>query len=286
MVRSMPLSLNESQDLAALTATYTHTVQSIIDLGHSLRPGDTERATDCPGWTVHDQFAHIVSLEAWVQGESAPDMDVSGREHVATELDELVERFLESRRGRPLEELIEELEELAKTRISYLEAETTRADDAAIGPFGPTTLAGLMQNRIFDLWNHEQDIREAIERPGNLDSPGAAHMVRTIFATLPKIVARTAKVPAGHAVILDLTGPVVGRAGVRVEEHDGKPHGIPLFAGATEEHGDVVSTTITLSTQAATRRAAGRVATADTRYTVTGDEDIARRVLDALVIAP
>lgn len=282
----MPLSPSLSQDLTALTDTYAHTVQSIIDLGRSLRPGDTERATHCPGWTVHDQFAHIVSLEAWVQGEAPPEIDVSGREHVRTELDVLIERFLESRRGRPMEELIEELEDLAGTRIAHLEAETTTPDDPAIGPFGPTTLVGLMQNRVFDLWNHEQDIREAIERPGNLDSPGAAHMVRTLFAAFPRIVARTAQVPAGQAVILDLTGPLVGRAGVRVEDHDGKPHGIPLFAGATEHHEDVVTTTITLSTQAATRRAAGRVSTADTRYTVTGDEDIARRVLDALVIAP
>ena len=181
----MPLSPSLSQDLTALTSTYAHTVQSIIDLGRSLRPGDTERETDCPGWTVHDQFAHIVSMEAWVQGESAPEIDVSGREHVRTELDTLIERYLESRRERPLEELIEELEELAQTRLAHLEAETTSPDDPATGPFGPTTLVGLMQNRIFDLWNHEQDIREAIERPGNLDSPGAAHMVRTLFADFP-----------------------------------------------------------------------------------------------------
>ncbi len=286
MVRSMPLSPTLSQDLADLTATYAHTVRSIIDLGQSLRQGDTERATDCPGWTVHDQFAHIVSLEAWVQGEPVPDVDITGREHVRTELDALVEQYLESRRDRPTEELIEELDDLAQTRIAHLEADSTRPDDAAIGPFGPTTLVGLMQNRVFDLWNHEQDIREAIDRPGNLDSPGAAHMVRTLFAAFPRIVARTAKVPAGHAVILDLTGPVVGRAGVRVEEHDGKPHGIPLFAGATDEHEDVITTTITLSTQAATRRAAGRVPTGKTHHTVVGDEDIARRVLDSLVIAP
>ncbi|WP_162252795.1 maleylpyruvate isomerase family mycothiol-dependent enzyme [Knoellia sp. Soil729] len=282
----MPLSPSLSQDLPALTATYAHTVQSILDLGRSLRPGDTERETDCPGWTVHDQFAHIVSLEAWVQGESAPDVDVSGRAHVRTELDALVERYLESRRGRPVEELLEELEDLAATRIAHLQAETTSPDEPATGPFGPTTLVGLMQNRVFDLWNHEQDIREAIDRPGNLDSAGAAHMVRTLFAAFPRIVARTAGVPAGQAVILDLTGPLVGRAGVRVEEHDGKPHGIPLFAGAAEEHADVVTTTITLSTRAATRRGAGRVSTADTHYTVTGDDSIARRVLDALVIAP
>lgn len=282
----MSQNTTAAPDLTDLTAAYAHTVQAILDLGRSLREGDEERPTACPGWSVKDQFAHVVSLEAWVQGEAPPDIDVSDRPHVRNGLNAVVERFLESRRGRSLDELLEELDDLATTRLAHLEAESTSADDPALGPFGPTTLLGLMQSRVFDLWVHEQDIRGAIGRPGNLDSPGAAHTVRSLFAALPRAVARTAEVPPGHAVILDLTGPVVGRAGVRVEEHDGKPHGIPLFSGDTQEHSDVVTTTITLSTEAATRRAAGRVTTADTHFTVVGDDDIARRVLDAIVIAP
>lgn len=274
------------EDLAALTAAYAQTVQAISDLGHSLRPGDTGLETSCPGWSVLDQFAHVVSLEAWVQGEAPPDLDVSDRPHVTNGLGVMVERFVESRRGRSLEELLEELDSLATSRIQDLESETTSPDDPATGPLGPTTTHGLLQSRLFDLWVHEQDIREAIGRPGNLDTPAAAHTVRLIFQAFPRVVARTAEVPAGNAVILDLTGPVVGRVGARVEERDGKPHGIPLFTGEPQDHPDVATTTITLSTHAATRRAAGRVTTADTHYTVVGDEDIARRVLDALVIAP
>lgn len=273
-------------DLPELTAAYAHTVQAIVDLGHSLREGDEERETDCPGWNVHDQFAHVVSLEAWVQGESVPDVDVSGREHVRSGMGAVVEKFLESRRDRSLDELLEELDSLSRSWIAHLEADTTSPEDPAVGPLGPTTLLGLMQNRIFDLWVHEQDIRGALGRPGNLDSPGAALTVSSLFTAFPRVVARTAQVPPGHAVILDLTGPVVGRTGVRVEERDGKAHGIPLFSGGTDEHADVVTTTITLSTQAATRRAAGRVSTADTHYTVIGDDEIARRVLDALVMTP
>lgn len=274
------------EDLPALTAAYAQTIQSISDLGHSLRPGDVDRETACPGWTVLDQFAHVVSLEAWVQGEEAPEVDLSSRPDVKEGIGVIVERFLASRRGRSIEELLEELDFLAGSRVRHLEAETTSPEDPAVGPFGPTTLLGLTENRLFDLWVHEQDIREAIGRPGDLDSPAAAHVVRLLFDAFPRIVARTAQVPAGHAVILDLTGPVVGRAGARVEERDGKAHGIPLFTGEAEHHPDVVTTTLTMSTQAATRRAAGRVSTDDTHVTVHGDEEVARRVLDALVIAP
>lgn len=271
------------EGLDELTAAYAHTVQAISDLGHSLRPGDEERPSACPGWTVLDQFAHVVSLEAWVQGEAVPEVDVRAD---VQGINEVVERFLESRRGRSLAELLEELDGLVADQVHHLGADTTSPEEPRIGPFGPTTLLGLMESRVLDLWVHEQDIREAIGRPGNLDGPAAAHTVRLLFDALPRLVARRAGVPVGHAVILDLTGPVVGRAGVRVEERDGRPHGTPLFSGDPEHHVDVIRTTITMSTQAATRRCAGRVSTDDTHYVVHGDEDIARRVLDALVITP
>ena len=271
------------EGLDGLATAYAHTVQAISDLGHSLRPGDEERPTACPGWTVLDQFAHVVSLEAWVQGEAVPDLDP---DTPAEGINEVVERFLESRRGRSLAELLEELDGLVADQVHHLGADTTSPDEPRIGPFGPTTLLGLMRSRVLDLWVHEQDIREAIGRPGNLDGPAAAHTVGMLFDALPRLVARRAGVPAGHAVILDLTGPVVGRAGVRVEDRDGKPHGTPLFTGEAEHPVDLSTTTITMSTQAATRRCAGRVSTEDTHHVVHGDEDIARRVLDALVITP
>ncbi|MGC1208226.1 MAG: hypothetical protein WA880_09780, partial [Ornithinimicrobium sp.] len=49
---------------------------------------------------------------------------------------------------------------------------------------------------------------------------------------------------------------------------------------------DVVSTTIMMSTDALTRRAAGRRTTEESTYKVFGDEETARAVLDALVITP
>lgn len=281
------MSINPAapEGLDGLAAAYAHTVQAISDLGHSLRPGDEERPSACPGWTVLDQFAHVVSLEAWVQGEAVPDADLEDRPS-RERINAIVDRFLESRRGRSLAELLEELDGLVADQVRHLGADTTSPDEPRMGPFGPTTLLGLMESRVLDLWVHEQDIREAIGRPGNLDGPAATHTVRLLFDALPRIVARRAGVPVGHAVILDLTGPVVGRAGVRVEERDGKPHGTPLFTGEAEHRIDVSTTTITLSTQAATRRCAGRVSTDDTHHVVHGDDEIARRVLDALVITP
>ena len=109
-----------------------------------------------------------------------------------------------------------------------------------------------------------------------------------LFAALPRLVAKNAGIEPGNVVIIDVTGPVVGRAGVWVETGEGgKPRGIPLFSGIAHD-GDPedVFTTITLSTDALTRRAAGRGGLEDIHFTVQGDEDVARRVLEALPFTP
>lgn len=277
-------------DLEALTDAYAHTVQAIIDLAQALRPGDAELPTDCPGWTIWDQVAHVVGTESAVAGESIPEVDVSQYAHVRNDFGAYVERLIEVRRGRSMDELVEELQGRLSERLAAYRAPGLTVDSEVNGLFGPTPLGEMIGLRLFDIWCHEQDIREALDRPGNLDSGGAANAVARLFRGVPKIVARTAAIEPGNAVILDVTGPVVARTGVRVIEQDGKVLGQALFSGDTQDEAgadDLPETTsITLSTQALTRRGAGRRTTEDTRYTVTGDEDIARRVLDSFAQTP
>jgi hypothetical protein len=138
--------------------------------------------------------------------------------------------------------------------------------------------------RILDIWTHEQDIREALGRPGNLDAPGAAVFLDALCSAMPRLVAKNAGIAPGNVVIFDITGPVVGRTGVRVEMgENGKPLGTPLFTGTVHEHPeDAQVTSIILSTQAITRRAAGRGGLEDIYFTIQGDENVGRRVLEAL----
>ncbi len=282
----MPLHPPAPTEFPEVVDAWAHAVRSVIDLGRTLRPDDAGRPTDCPGWTVFDQVAHVASVEAMVAGDAVPDVDVSGHEHVHHDFAERIERFLESRRGRALEDVLDELEWRLDERLAVYRADDVDPDAEVMGPFGQTTLAGLVAVRTFDVWMHEQDIREAIGRPGGLDTPAAALSVARFLDALPVLVAKRAGVPPGNAVVLDLTGPVVGRAGARVEEQEGKPRGIPLFTGEPEEHPDVVTTSLTMSTAVAMRLAGGRRDPADLPVTVNGDEDVARRVLAALTVTP
>jgi len=273
-------------DLAELVEAYAQTTRNVIDLGRTMRAGDESLATDCPGWTVLDQVAHVASAEAMVAGEPEPDVDVSHHAHVRHPFGERMERYVESRRGRELAEVLDELEERLEEGLALYRSGMAWAETTMTGPFGPTTLGEMLGVRLFDIWVHEQDIREALGRPGGLDTPAAAHTIARLFAALPRIVARTAAIEPGNAVVLDLTGPTVGRAGARVEEHEGRAVGVPLFTGESEEHPDVVTTSLTMSTQVAGRLAGGRRAPDDVHVVVSGDDAVAQRVLAALTITP
>lgn len=273
-------------DFAGAVDAWAHTVQTVVDLGRTLRPDEHQHATDCPGWTVFDQVAHVASAEAAIAGDPVPDLDVSAHAHVRHEFGARMERLVESRRGRTLDDLLDELEWRLAERLGVYRAEGTTGEEEVVGPFGPTRLVDLVTVRTFDVWMHEQDLREALERPGGLDTPAAAVSVAWLFATLPRLVARDAGIGPGNAVVLDLTGPTVGRAGVRVEEHEGTARGIPLFTGEDVDHPDVVTTTLSMSTRVAMRLAGGRRAPEDLPVTVTGDDEVARSVLTALAITP
>ncbi len=282
----MPVHPPAPTDPAGLVDAWARTVRNVIDLGRTTRPGDAELPTDCPGWTVLDQVAHVAGAEALSAGEPTPDLDVSGHAHVRHDFGALMEKFVEARRGRSLEEVLDELEERLEERLAFFAHHEDWPALTVEGPFGPTTLLDLLAIRSVDVWVHEQDLREALGRPGGLDTAAACLAMTSLFDALPRLVARDAQVPPGHAVVVELTGPTTGRAGVRVEDRDGRARGVALFTGDSEEHPDVVTTSLTMSTQVAGRLLGGRRAPEDLHVVVHGDEDVARRVLTAMTLTP
>ncbi len=285
----MPQHPAPPTDLAGLVGAYEQTARAVIDLGQTLSARDFERATECPGWSVKDQFSHIAGLEGWLDGAKAPRLDLGELPHVKNEQGEFIELFVQERRSREGADIVGELEDILESRLAMLRDPEMTDDTAVRGPFGRTTATKMLTFRTIDIWVHEQDIRTATGRPGDLDTSAAAIFVAAVIKALPRIVAHDAKVPVGHAVILDVTGPVVARAGARVVlDADRKMWGEELFTG--ESHGEdtasapTETTSIVLSTDALTRRAAGRRSVADLVYAVTGDEDVAGDVLENLVV--
>jgi len=287
----MPMHPAPPHDLHGLVEAFAHTAQAVIDLGHSVTDAELRLPTECPGWTVQDQIAHVVGVEAFLEGHREPHIELPAYPHIKNELGKRVEYAVEARRGRSRDAVVAELEHVLAQRLSTLRSPGLTESSIIPGPFGPDAAATVAMIRALDVWTHEQDIRTAIGRPGNLDSPAAAVFTDAVLTELPKLVAKHAGIEPGRPVIIDVTGPVLARAGVRVEINgSGRPRGHAMFGGEhqlpreTHAHTGGPTTTITLSTDAFTRRAAGRRSVAETAYSVVGDESIARRVLQALVI--
>ena len=53
---------------------------------------------------------------------------------------------------------------------------------------------------------HEQDIRRALDMPGNLNSAPAVHSTDYLLESLPYVVGKRAKAPVGSVVRLEVTG--------------------------------------------------------------------------------
>jgi uncharacterized protein (TIGR03083 family) len=277
------------QGLADLTDAYEQTVRAVVTLGRGLAAGEEDLPTDCPGWTVGDQVRHVESIESALTGEPLPEVDVGHLAHVRHDFGARVERWLETRRGRPLSGVLDDLERVLARRTAHLRDPATSGDDPATGPFGPTTEVGLVGVRTFDIWVHEQDLREALGRPGGLDTAAAANAVGRVLASLPRVAAKQAALPVGTVVVVEVTGPVSAVAGVVVEDAgDGEGSTRARTLGGDElaaVRGDAV-TRVALSTRDLTRLAGGRRPADALAVEVTGDPEVASRLLAAYVVTP
>lgn len=302
----MPVQPAAPADVTELVAAYRQTMISFADVADGLREQDWDRPTSLPGWSARDVLAHVVHIEDYLSGsehpvggwvEPAEPVEVGTPEHVRNAFAVWNEEGVRARDDRSPAELVAELRGLVEVRsaIMYdadLDLDTpVRTVRGREGPFGDVT-----RLRIVDVWMHEQDLRDVVDRPGSLDSPGASQFMELVMDSLCHIVLHRVRPEPGTVVILESTGPVMARGGVRIgSDADGGPVAHELFTGHTtaddaepsvdDESADR-TTTISMSTYYLARRAAGRVATADTAYHVVGDEDLAVRVLDALTVTP
>ncbi|MGZ8734793.1 MAG: maleylpyruvate isomerase N-terminal domain-containing protein, partial [Acidimicrobiia bacterium] len=59
---------------------------SLADLGATLSQREWLTETECPGWTVQDNLAHIIGIEATILGRPNPDHEPAGGPHVKNDV--------------------------------------------------------------------------------------------------------------------------------------------------------------------------------------------------------
>lgn len=125
----------------------------MIAIGRSLSSDQAAmRVPACPGWTIKDVYAHQAGVVA--------DALAGRLDGVAT--DPWTARQVEERKDASLSDVLDEWESI-------------------VGPFEAFLETGAAPPQvIIDQWSHEQDLRAALDRPGNRDDERAKFCVEAL----------------------------------------------------------------------------------------------------------
>jgi uncharacterized protein (TIGR03083 family) len=212
-------SVDRAVDVDKVLPALDEQFDAIIGLAEGLAPADWERPTACPGWSVKDNVAHVIGTEAMLAGRSAPEVELGEVSHVRNDVGRFNEIWVESYRPAPVSAVLDDLRGIIAERRAALAA-MSRADfDAdAMTPAGPATYGRFMRIRVMDMWMHEQDIRDALGRPGHLAGRAAEQSLAEASGALGFVVGKRVAPPPGTTVRIELTGDLAGRIDIEVTD--------------------------------------------------------------------
>jgi len=247
-----------------------------------LTASEWNTPTECPGWTVHDNVSHMIGTERMLLGEQPePGADDAGdAAHVRNDIGRANERWIATYRGWDGAALLDEFRAVTGRRLDALRELTTADwDREGFTPEGPGPYRRFMEIRVFDCWYHDQDIREALVRPGYLDGPVADISIGRIPAkALGYVVGKKAGAPPGTTVVFEIAGPSPILAAIAVP-----PEGRAVLMDAPP---DSPTVRVALDRRTFARLAGGRWtgehARAHGTVRVTGDSALGDRVVDNL----
>jgi uncharacterized protein (TIGR03083 family) len=252
---------------------------SVDQLLSDLSAEDWERSTDCPGWTVKDQVSHLIGTESMLLGRQAPPPVEAP--HASGPMGQINEGWVAERRTQKPEQVLAEFREVTGARRQALNAMTKEEWEAPIdSPIGKVPYREFMSVRVMDNWVHEQDIRRAVGRPGDLDGPAAETALARFTSALGFIVGKRVGAPEGTSVVVQLEGPVVTTLAVTMTDGRAKPTPVP----------DRPSLTLTMTSETYSCLSSGRwtaqEAVAQGKVKIEGDAQLGQRVLASMNIIP
>jgi uncharacterized protein (TIGR03083 family) len=252
-----------------------------IDLVTPLSQAEWDAPTPLPGWSVGDIVAHVSWIEGVLMGETdAPhEPDWSALPHAVSDFGRITEVPVDLRRSWTREAVLVELTDRVARRTSELDAGSRDASLEVMGLLGPTTLGRVLRMRTLDTWVHEQDIRDALGRPGNLETPGAQATAAQLIPGLGKVWAKLVGAQPGQVLDVRITGPGIEAQVLVAVDADGR---------ARVVHEDLLnqagaaSVTLTMSWPAYLALSCGRGNPQSWRdeVLISGDSALAERTLD------
>jgi uncharacterized protein (TIGR03083 family) len=271
---------HDQQQLLDYLDSFETTLADFTTLVRELDETEWEVPTDLAGWSVHDLVSHTAHLEAVIAGAPEETVQVpEGLPHVNSLMGLYTEQGVIARKERSREDLLSEIETSARRRLAQ-----TRANPPTDGTAKPPRTPGgapwswntMLSNRPLDIWMHEQDIRRATGRPGNLDSAGGRHAVDVFGRGLGFVLGKRAGADPGQTAALELTDTPV-RFVVRIGP-DGR--------GAASDEDVPPDTTLRMSAESFIMLSGGRQPTETRHVTIEGDQELGARFLAGLAVTP
>lgn len=271
--------VTDQDRLSSLVAVWWEAIDSFTHLLEHVGDDEWSTPTDLPGWDVRAVAAHTAHLESLLAGRAHDDVEIGDAPHARGTMGQFTEQGVVARRPESPDALITEIRESTTARHTQLLADPPTDPSApAPGVFGAIgwTTGLLLRNRPLDVWMHEQDIRRALDRPGNLDSAAAIHSADYLMESLPFVVGKRAQAPVGSVVRLE----VAAHAPVTVVVGDDGRGRL-----ATPEDGEP-TVTLTMDRETFVVLAGGRSPGELGVVGVVGDDKLGARVIAAMAVTP
>jgi uncharacterized protein (TIGR03083 family) len=195
---------SESDPIIAMLVEEWAALEELLD---GLDASEWWMPTTLPGWSVHDVVAHLIGTESRLSGEGEPPslIDVTTLAHVRNAIGAANEHWVRALRSEPPEEMRLRFQDVSRRRAEMLIAMSREDFDVPTQtPVGQAPYRRFTEIRVFDCWMHEQDIRQAIGRPGHEDGPCAEVSIDEVVRALGFIIGKQAAVPDGSIVTIDL----------------------------------------------------------------------------------
>ena len=269
----------DSERLVGYVEVWWQAVDDFTTLLEQLPADAWATPTDLPGWDVHAVAAHTAHLEALLAGAPHEEVEIGEPDHVRGPMGTFTEQGVVARRDRTADELINEIRSSATSRHTALLTDPpTDPSASAPGLFGMIgwSTERLLRNRPLDIWMHEQDVRRAVGRPGNLDAPAGVHTAEYLAESLGYVLAKKTGAPAGTTAVLEIDGHPPYWFMV-----NGEGRGERLREGPADP-----TVRIGLSRATFIELAGGRRAPESGAVRLEGDTDLGQRIVDALAVTP
>jgi uncharacterized protein (TIGR03083 family) len=271
-------AVSDREELAGYVEIWWRAVNDFLDLLETVPEEQWSTPTDLAGWDVRAVASHTAHLEGILAGGPEETADVGEPPHVTGFMGLYTEIGVVTRRDRSPASIVEEIRDVTGRRHEQLLADPpTDASGRPAVIFGgvPWTWEVLLRNRPLDVWMHEQDVRRAVGRPGNMNSAPARHTADYLAEGLGYVLGKKVGAPTGTSLVLEMAGSEP--LGFEIDEN-GRGQRVLRPAEPT--------VTLRMDRESFIRLAGGRCQAEPGKVTMAGDQALGEQVLASLATTP